>query len=281
MKGEPMKSNMHHTYRGPVKALIADLAGTTVDFGSCAPAGAFVELFSRHDVPITLAQAREPMGLHKRDHIREIASMPEVNEKWREIHGAAWTDDEISSMYEEFIPLQVESLPRYSDLIPGTVETMDTLRARGIAIGVNTGYSTEMMDVVLECAARQGFVAQSAVCASDVPAGRPAPWMIFRSMEQLGIYPPDAVVTVGDTIPDIEAGLNAGVWTIGVVVTGNMLGLNERQVEALPPEELDARKKTACDVMHKAGAHFVADGITDCIGIIDHINDLMASGKRL
>ena len=48
----------HGSYRGLVKAVVADLAGTIVDYGSCAPAAALVELFHRHQIKITVAQAR-------------------------------------------------------------------------------------------------------------------------------------------------------------------------------------------------------------------------------
>ena len=49
-----------------VDAVIFDWAGTVVDFGSRAPAGAFVEVFRRHGVAISIAEARGPMGSEKR-----------------------------------------------------------------------------------------------------------------------------------------------------------------------------------------------------------------------
>ena len=70
-------------YTGPLKAVILDWAGTVVDYGSCAPAGVFVEVFARHAVPITMQQARAPMGSEKRAHIAAVAAMPEVAEAWR------------------------------------------------------------------------------------------------------------------------------------------------------------------------------------------------------
>jgi phosphonoacetaldehyde hydrolase len=106
------------TYRGPVKAVIFDLAGTTVDYGSCAPAGAFVELFKRHNMEITTAQAREPMGMHKKDHIRAILQMQSVMDKWQEIHGHPWDENDLDSMYQEFISIQLECLPQYVNIIP-------------------------------------------------------------------------------------------------------------------------------------------------------------------
>ena len=58
-------------YTGPLKAVILDWAGTVVDFGSCAPAGVFVEVFARHGVPITMAAGPRAHGLRKaRPHRR-------------------------------------------------------------------------------------------------------------------------------------------------------------------------------------------------------------------
>ena len=55
-----------------IRLVIFDLAGTTIDFGSRAPAGVFVEVFAREGVTVADAEARVPMGMHKRDHIREM-----------------------------------------------------------------------------------------------------------------------------------------------------------------------------------------------------------------
>jgi phosphonoacetaldehyde hydrolase len=74
------------TYQGSVQLVVVDLAGTVVDYGSSAPAGAFIELFRRHRTEITQAQARGPMGMHKKDHIRAIAEMPDVKAKWQQVH---------------------------------------------------------------------------------------------------------------------------------------------------------------------------------------------------
>ena len=61
-----------------VKAVVLDWAGTVVDFGSRAPMGAFVEVFARFGVPITIAQARGPMGLPKRAHIAALLAEPAI-----------------------------------------------------------------------------------------------------------------------------------------------------------------------------------------------------------
>jgi phosphonoacetaldehyde hydrolase len=268
------------TCRRPVKAVILDLAGTVVDYGSCAPAFAFVELFARHNVQATAKQARAPMGLQKKDHIREMASIAEISEQLEKSLGRPWTEKDIEALYQEFSPLQVDILPRYSKLIPGALKAVEFLKSQGVKIAATTGYNREMMDTVLKEASKQGFHPDSAVCASDVAGGRPAPWMIFRSMEILGVYPPEAVVKIGDTIPDIEDGLNAGAWSVGVTKTGNMLGLTEEEVSRLPLEDLAGRLREAERLMGQAGAHYTMDGIENAVGVIDEINGRLAAGEK-
>lgn len=81
-------SRRHHPLMSPltlpgVRAVIFDISGTVLDFGSRGPACAFVELFSRHGVPITEQEARRPMGAHKRDHIEALLSDPGIAARWR------------------------------------------------------------------------------------------------------------------------------------------------------------------------------------------------------
>ncbi|MEN6577027.1 MAG: phosphonoacetaldehyde hydrolase [Phycisphaerales bacterium] len=256
---QPKERNRNAT----IKAVISDLAGTTVDFGSCAPAGAFVELFARHNIRVTTAEARGPMGIHKRDHIRTMLDMPSISEQWASVYGRAWTERDLDDLYEEFIPMTLEALPKYSSVIPGVVETVEKLHAEGLKIGASTGYNNEMLRIVLEQAAQGGFVPDAAICAADVPKGRPAPWMIFRLMETLDVYPPTSVIKIGDTIADIEDGLNAGVWTVGVTRTGNLVGLTEAELNALPPAEQKRRIAEARKQFRAAGAHYVVDSFAD------------------
>ena len=136
------------------------------------------------------------------------------------------------------------------------------------------------MQIVLDEAKKQDFVPDSAICASDVPKGRPAPWMIYLTMQELGVFPPESVVSVGDTMPDIESALNAGVWSLGVAKTGNMMGLKEKEVASLPEDELEKRLASAYETMHRAGAHHVIDGVEDCVEIVDEISLMITEGER-
>lgn len=268
------------SYRGSVQAVILDWAGTAVDYGSRAPVMAFVEAFRAQGIEITIAEARKPMGLFKKDHIRVITQMPAVAERWQSSHGRLPSEADVEAIYARFVPLQIQVLTQYADPIPGVVEAVAALRERGCKIGSTTGYIREMMDVLMPEARQRGYEPDEAVCPSDVPSGRPAPWMALTNAMRLGVYPMEAVVKVGDTLPDIAEGLNAGMWSVGVAKTGNGLGLSEAEVNALPPDELAQRLASAREAMYQAGAHYVVDAVADLPALLDQIESRLAQGDH-
>jgi len=270
----------HRSYRGPLKAVILDWAGTTMDYGCFAPAVVFIEVFKRKSVAITMEQAREPMGAHKKVHIRMISGMEAVRRMWQDAHGRVPDEADVEAMFQDFVPLQLACLAKYADLIPGTLEALANFRQRGLKIGSTTGYTAEMMELLLEEAKKRSYVPDSSVCAAQVPAGRPHPWMCLQNAINLQLYPLEAFVKVGDTLPDIAEGLNAGMWTIGVAKTGNELGLTEQQISALEPEVLKVKLDRAYQRMHQAGAHYVVDSVAEVPPLLDDINARLAQGER-
>jgi len=268
------------TYCGPLKGVILDWAGTTMDYGCYAPAVVFVKIYKEFGVEISMEQAREPMGAHKRDHIQQIAQIEAVRKKWIDVYGKPPNEQDVDKMFEKFVPAQMACLADYADLIPGCLEACEAFRKYGLKIGSTTGYMHEMMELLLVEAAERGYKPDSSVCAADVPAGRPAPWMCLQNAMKLGIYPMEAIVKVGDTLPDVFEGLNAGMWTVGLAMTGNEFGLNEEEIKALDPELRALKRARAYTRLTQAGAHYVVDGISDVPPLIDEINARLARGER-
>ena len=275
-----MDFHFRRSYRGPLKAILLDWAGTTMDYGCYAPAVVFIEVYRRQDVPITIEEARAPMGAHKKVHIRKISQLESVAARWQEAHGRRPAEEDVEAMFEQFIPLQLDCLADYADLIPGTTEAVADFRRRGLKIGSTTGYMREMMDILLVEAKKRGYEPDCSVCASEVPAGRPEPWMCVQNAMNLGVYPFEAMVKVDDTLPGIEEGLNAGMWTIGLAKTGNEIGLNEAEIEALEPEVLQRQLDGAYLRMQQCGAHYVVDGIWDVPAVLDDIDARLAGGEK-
>jgi phosphonoacetaldehyde hydrolase len=255
-----------------MKAVIVDWAGTIVDYGSRAPVEAFRAAFAEEGVEITVGEARGPMGLAKRDHIRAVLEMPRVAGSWRAHHGAAAEESDIDRLYARFLPLQLPVLTRLSTVIPGALDAFAAFRARGMKIGSTTGYVKELMDVVVPHAGKQGLHVDSMVCPSDVPVGRPAPFMCFVNAIRLNVHPMWELVKIGDTVADMEEGRNAGMWTIGLSRQGNEVGLSMEEERALPPAELATRVAAAAEKLKRSGAHFVVESIAECPAVIDRLS---------
>jgi len=268
------------SYRGPIEAVLLDWAGTTMDFGCMAPAVVFMEIYRRRKVPITIEEARAPMGAHKKVHIRQISELESVRRRWQEAHGRKPSEEDVDAMFAEFVPLQTACLSQYSKLIPGALQTVAELRRRGVKIGSTTGYLTEMMKINRDDAKRQGYEPDSTVCASDVPAGRPYPYMCLQNAINLKITTVQACVKVDDTIPGVEEGLNAGMWTVGLAVSGNEVGMPLEDWQALPEQERSAKRSRAHARMRQCGAHYVVDTIAELMPCIDDIQERIHRGER-
>jgi phosphonoacetaldehyde hydrolase len=262
------------------RLVIFDWAGTAVDHGSRAPLIAFVRVFAAQGVEITPEEARGPMGLSKKDHLRALLQLPAVAERWRERHGRDATEDDVDELYRRFMPAQLEVIEEFAGVVPGLLDCVGVLRSRGVAIGATTGYFGEAAEHVYRCAAEQGYRPDHCVCAEEVPAGRPAPWMVFRAMEALGVFPPAAVVKVGDTVPDICEGLSAGAWSVGVVRSSSDVGCTVQEWAALPPLEQCRRLASCRAKLLAAGAHAVIDTLAELPAILDEFDARMGRGGK-
>lgn len=262
-----------------LKAVAFDWAGTTVDHGSRAPAIVFQEIFRRRGITITSAQAREPMGRAKRDHIAAVAAMPPVARAWAERYGAPCGDADIDAMYAEFLPLQKSVLQEHSQVITGVPEAIAHCRQMGLKIGSSTGYTRELMEVVVPRAREQGYSPDCVLCAEDVPQGRPAPYLLYETAIRLQVYPLWTMVHVDDTPVGIQSGRNAGCWTIGVTRTGNGVGLSVEELAALPEDEVRRLCTVAGETLTSAGAHYLIESVAEVVPILEEINGRLARGE--
>jgi phosphonoacetaldehyde hydrolase len=263
-----------------LQLVILDFAGTTLDFGSYAPTTAFVEIFSQRGIQVQRDQVRPFMGRQKRDTIRLVAGLAPVREQWERVYNRPITAEDIDALYAAFIPALLKILPQHCTLLPGILEAADALRARGLKLANTTGYFEEAMQVCLQNAAVQGYTPDLAVCATQVKAGRPAPWMIYQVMQALDVYPPESVVKIGDTVVDIQAGLNAGAWSLGVVTGSSLAGLTQPEFDALDRSSRQAHLDTARSILSESGAHYVLETASDLLPVLDEIEGRLALGEK-
>jgi phosphonoacetaldehyde hydrolase len=265
-----------------IKAAVLDWSGTTIDEHCLAPVEPILAVFKRKRVPITVEEAREPMGIPKRAHIAAILNLPRVQACWFELNNRKPNEQDLDDLYGEFLALELKFLPKYTTLIPGTAEAVNALRAIGVKkIGVSTGFPEKISERILEAVREQGFFPDSCVAADMVKHGaRPAPHMLFRIMDELGVHDPREVVKIDDTSVGVGEGLEAGAWTVGMHGFSNHTGIESLvQLFRMRSSELAARREHAKEILKKSGAHYVIEGPWQLPGVVRQIDLRIANGE--
>ncbi|EON76528.1 putative phosphatase [Lunatimonas lonarensis] len=205
---------------------VFDMAGTTVDEDNVVYK-TVKQVINDEGFQVSLDQVLEfGAGKEKHQAIMDVLEACTKAESIREVADNA---------FENFKP----ALDRaYSELdvktFPGVKEAIDQLRAAGVFVVLNTGYNRRTATALVEKLGwKIGADIDGLVTADDVTNGRPAPDMILRAMELVGVSDPSLVIKAGDSGIDIEEGKNAGCGlTIGVLSGAQ----NREQLEVAGPD---------------------------------------------
>ena len=257
--------------RRNLQAVILDWAGTTVDCGCRGPVRVFVESFAAHGLEVTEAEARGPMGMGKLDHVAAMLAMPRIRDLWVRAHAQPPGSEVIERIYQHVQNSMLDVIARYSTPIPGAVAGVSCMRAAGLRVGSCTGYPRPVAERMADMAALSGYAPECLLCATDVVHARPAPDMCLEILRRFGITDPRRAVKIGDTAQDVLEGKNAGMWTIGITLTGSLVGLSEDELAALTPAERQATQEKAGQELSAAGADFLAPDIPSCLPLLERI----------
>lgn len=256
-----------------IEAVIFDWAGTTVDYGCFAPVQAFVSAFEKFGITPTVDEVRKPMGMLKRDHIKTMMNMERIHQEWIRLHGRDYTEEDIDAVYQCSETSILLILDGFAEVKPHVLETMAVLRKKGIKIGSTTGYTDEMMDIVVPKAKENGY-APDFWCSPNAVGnmGRPYPYMIFKNLQELQVSSVRNVIKVGDTVSDIKEGLAAGVISVGVIEGSSLMALSEAEYNALD----EVKKKAVCDKVQKAymdcGADYVLQNLSELPALVEKLS---------
>jgi phosphonatase-like hydrolase len=207
-----------------VELVVCDIAGTTVQEHGAVYA-ALEGAVTATGAATTREDVARWMGADKHEAIRALlgdepgaATVSEVHEDFRGRLDAAYAE-------------------RPPEPFAGVPELFASLRAAGVKVALTTGFERAIAEPLLASVGWDDGTLDAVVCADEVTAGRPAPYMIFRAMERCGVHRTDRTAVAGDTVLDLRAGTNAGAAVVAGVLTGGVdahtLGA-ERHTHLLP-----------------------------------------------
>ncbi|TLU98853.1 HAD-IA family hydrolase [Dyadobacter luticola] len=222
-----------------IELVVFDMAGTTVKDKNFVGI-AFQEAMKSQGYDIAIEDVNPLMGYEKPLAIKMMLERFEADK-------SKITEDLIHVIHTHFVNGMIEFYKTTTEIgpLPNVEETFATLRAEGIKIGLNTGFSRDIADVIIQRLGWEDKI-DTMVASDEVPAGRPYPDMIRKIMAELNIDSPEKVAKVGDTEVDVNEGINAGCKYIIGITTG-----------AFTREELLPYKPT-----------HIIDDIADVLGII-------------
>ena len=183
-----------------LQLVVFDMAGTTIEDAGQVPE-AFTTVLRRRGIEVSADELRAVRGASKRDAIRQLV---------RSRHNGD-VEQVTESIFQEFRDHLTELFQSGGVRpIPGARETFDWLRSQNVRVALGTGFDRLTTDLIAEAVGWKESVVDAIVCGDDVPQGRPAPYLIFRAMEQTGAIDVRQVACIGDTVLDLQAGNNSG-----------------------------------------------------------------------
>ncbi|MEG0367862.1 MAG: phosphonoacetaldehyde hydrolase [Coprobacillus sp.] len=255
-----------------VEAVIFDWAGTTGDYGCFAPVQAFKDAFENYGLHPTFDEIRQPMGMLKIEHIKTMLNMKTLSEEFKNIYQRDYAMEDVHKIYAFFEDALMQGITKHTGVKPFVVETVSELRNMGIKIGSTTGYTDMMMEPVLKSAKEQGYEPDCWYSPDSTNSiGRPYPYMIYKNMETLKLKDVRTIIKVGDTISDIEEGIHAGVYTVGVIEGSSMMGYSEEEYNALDALKKDELVKKTRQAYLDAGAHDTIMNLGELIPLIRNL----------
>jgi phosphonatase-like hydrolase len=201
-----------------IDLVVFDMIGTTIeDRGQVV--GALLAALHEYGIDVTAEELRGWRGASKRDLLRHF-HVRQGREQAARADAPAGTDpaDQLYASFRRH--LQSRSSQSGAAAVPGAEETFAWLHEHDIKIALTTGFERHLADMVLRAVGWKGTAIDATVCSDEVARGRPAPYMIFRAMEATGVTDVRRVVKVGDTVVDLQAGVQAGVCAAVGVLTG-------------------------------------------------------------
>ncbi|HEU0175853.1 MAG TPA: phosphonatase-like hydrolase, partial [Blastocatellia bacterium] len=211
-----------------IELVVFDMAGTTVSEGG-AVYQCLSDTLEANGLEIPANSMLEVKGMDKYEALRILIERSAMREQL--LPG-------LDAIHEDFVERMIEfyrSNPEVGEM-PGASETFRRLRQAGVKVALNTGFSRDIAQTLIDRLnwERDELIGAS-VTSDEVERGRPHPDMIQMLMLRLGVTDPRRVAKVGDTPADLFEGKNADCGLVVGVTQGSCA---REQLEPCPHDHL-------------------------------------------
>lgn len=195
-----------------MKLFVFDMAGTTV-FDKNHVGNALLSALKSYGFDFSIAEINKVMGFEKPVAIKVLLDSQNIE----------YNEETVNQIHEAFVADMIMYYQTSEEVKPteNVMETFDYLRGKGIKVGFDTGFSRPIANAIFE---RLGWIQGThydfSITSDEVEHGRPYPDMIYKAMQLFNITDSKEVAKVGDTISDLEQGVNASCGLVIGVTTG-------------------------------------------------------------
>lgn len=199
----------------PIKLVVFDIAGTTVK-DDHEVSKAFQSALKKYGYEVKLEAINPLMGYEKTLAIRQMLQL-------HESIASKITSELVNLIHREFVQqmLKLYLFEPSIEPLPHVEETFAALHAQGVQVGINTGFSRDIADTIINRLKwREKSLIDHLIGSDEVELGRPHPFMIQKIMQDGGIANPLEVAKVGDTEVDVREGQHTGCKYVIGVTTG-------------------------------------------------------------
>lgn len=272
-----------------VKLAIFDWAGTIIDHGSRSPIISLSKAFSKHGINLNQEQLNFKHGTDKYSNIMEILKKEGKKDN-------SYLYNIADQIYSDFKPILINEVDRNSKLIPEFMKILGELTRLNITITTNTGYTTDIMNILISHANKQGFFPKFNI-ASDhpnlpryngIPYARPYPYMIeniknwYKESRQDNILDTE-IIKIGDTEIDIEEAINAKVIPISVIDSSVYMGLNQYDFLSFKSRLPISYQNKRIDIVNTKFKHakYLINNMTELPNVINDINKKLEYNREI
>lgn len=209
-----------------IKMIVFDLSGTTVEDDN-AVAKSLHQAAIEYGLQLPLSEFEKTIGTNK-IHLYQyhIARNKGQQIEFEDFERKSFPDlyEEATKIFGRYSVIMLDYYKNNIKAMPGAEDVFVWCRKNNIKVVTDTGFHRDINNAIMGGLKwlENGLVDLAVDVESTDGIGRPAPYMLFHAMKQLGVQSVHEVIKIGDTPADLLSGFNAGcIGNIGVLSGAN------------------------------------------------------------